>query len=185
MSFWRDLVLAQNATLIVNLCGDYSGTWRDETDLYWPVDSSERTITATSAAGTSGGNSCKITDADDEMICISLRQSTQPSEHLTLYDLKVSHGGKTRQIRLIHFSGWPDCGVPEEPSELVGFNQMLKELLNHYINGTERREKKAIVHCRQGHGRTGTTVTILSRLLQAHYQTICRISFVETLKKLR
>ncbi len=41
------------------------------------------------------------------------------------------------------------------------------------------------MHCRQGHGRTGTLTTILTRLLQQYYETANEISLIETLAALR
>lgn len=86
----------------------------------------------------------------------------------------------------MHFSGWPDCGVPESDEELEGYRKVIEELFAFYTTGaaSEGRDK-ALVHCRQGHGRTGTTLLILSRLLQAHYGTKAQISFIDTLKALR
>ena len=43
-SFWKDLVLAQGATLIVNLCGSVGNTgdwWADECSQYWPLSMNE------------------------------------------------------------------------------------------------------------------------------------------------
>ena len=43
-SFWKDLVLAQGATLIVNLCGSVGNTgdwWADECSQYWPLSTNE------------------------------------------------------------------------------------------------------------------------------------------------
>mmetsp|Transcript_45804 Transcript_45804/g.60678 ORF Transcript_45804/g.60678 Transcript_45804/m.60678 type:complete len:81 (-) Transcript_45804:105-347(-) len=45
--------------------------------------------------------------------------------------------------------------------------------------------KKAVVHCRGGHGRTGTLSTILSRMLQLYHGTESTISLCETLMALR
>ena len=90
---------------------------------------------------------------------------------------------KESQVTLLHFSGWPDCDVPKKEEELTGFNKMMDLLLSFYlINNTGQ---KAVVHCRQGHGRTGTTVTILSRLLQAFYGTKEEITITDTLLQLR
>ena len=91
-------------------------------------------------------------------------------------------------MTLLHFKGWPDCDVPETDEEMEGFNSLLSKLVNFYkVDTTALRkpENKAIVHCRQGHGRTGTLVTILTRKLQEHFNTYSQISLLETLKHLR
>ena len=41
------------------------------------------------------------------------------------------------------------------------------------------------MHCRQGHGRTGTSVTTLTRLLQIYYGKQGEMSIAETLVTLR
>ena len=43
-SFWKNLILAQGATLIVNLCGSVGNTgdwWADECNQYWPLSDNE------------------------------------------------------------------------------------------------------------------------------------------------
>ena len=89
---------------------------------------------------------------------------------------------KEAQVELVHFSGWPDCEVPTEEEEVSGFTEVVKILFNHYIF---KKEGKAIVHCGQGHGRTGALATILTRVLQQFYETANEISLIETLVALR
>ena len=88
-----------------------------------------------------------------------------------------------RDITLLHFQGWPDLDIPTEDGQLAGLNELLKQLVTLYAgsNGS----KKAIVHCRGGHGRTGTFVTILARMLQIFHGTESTISLAETLLALR
>ena len=72
----------------------------------------------------------------------------------------------SREVTLLHFIGWPDLQVPSSVSQLESFNLIIKHLLTHYTEPNQ--DSKALVHCTKGHGRTGTTLTILSRLLQAY-----------------
>ena len=70
---------------------------------------------------------------------------------------------KEISVTLLHFNGWPDLDVPTEPESIEGFNALVSLLLSFYATN----QGKAVMHCRMGKGRTGTTLTILSRLLQA------------------
>ena len=88
-----------------------------------------------------------------------------------------------RDIVLLHFQGWPDLDIPSTEEQIAGFNELVKQMVALYTqsNGT----KKAIVHCRGGHGRTGTFATILARMLQLYHGTETTISLAETLLALR
>ena len=55
----------------------------------------------------------------------------------------------------IHYTGWPDHGVPSADS-LECF-QTMWELFTLMLL-TSKPEEKAIVHCSAGIGRTGTTI---------------------------
>ena len=52
--------------------------------------------------------------------------------------------------------------VITKAQQAEGYNNLILNLVNFY---GEVSSAKALVHCRQGHGRTGTTVTILTRVL--------------------
>lgn len=43
-SFWGDLVLARDTTLIVNLCQSCGDSWRDESCQYWPKEVGQTVI---------------------------------------------------------------------------------------------------------------------------------------------
>ena len=104
---------------------------------------------------------------------------------LTISKLSVNFmGQKSKQVTLLHFKGWPDCDIPSSAEELNGFNLMMKYLVNFYNSG-QSRVPKALVHCRGGWGRTGTTVTILTRILQRINGTFESITHLNTLLNLR
>ena len=103
VSFWRDLVLAHGASLIVNLCGSVGSTgdwWADECSQYWPLNKNE-----------------PVSDSQ-ETIRVDLIEAIQVCETLKLSKLHVKQiddRGRTikeAQVTLLHFSGWPDCEVP-------------------------------------------------------------------------
>ena len=62
---------------------------------------------------------------------------------------------------------------------------MLKDLVTFYTNGEDWKSNRAIIHCRGGHGRTGTLILILTRLLQKIFGTYEQISQSNTLVLLR
>ena len=46
----------------------------------------------------------------------------------------------------------------------------MQTLISHYLEGTQAgSERLAIIHCRLGHGRTGTTLSTFSRLMQIYH----------------
>ena len=64
-------------------------------------------------------------------------------------------GIQSREIRQLHFTGWPDHGVPSNQS-LESFMQMWE--IFTYMLLTSDPTEKVIVHCSAGIGRTGTTI---------------------------
>lgn len=58
----------------------------------------------------------------------------------------------------IHFTGWPDHGIPNTQDSVDDFEKML----NYFIewNLKSAKDHRAIVHCSAGIGRTGTTITL-------------------------
>ncbi|XP_035677189.1 uncharacterized protein LOC118416213 [Branchiostoma floridae] len=60
-----------------------------------------------------------------------------------------------REVTQFHFLAWPDFGVPDDPTDLLKFHQIVMKSVcprpqNHPI----------VVHCSAGVGRTGTFITI-------------------------
>ena len=54
----------------------------------------------------------------------------------------------------LHYTGWPDHGVPSGDS-MESFSTMLDAYIAHLL-----AKNKAIVHCSAGVGRTGTTIAL-------------------------
>ena len=116
---------------------------------------------------------------------MSLLSFVQVSAKFTINRLSVSlMGQKSKEVTLVHFKGWPDCDIPSTRDELNGFNLMMKYLVNFYNSGSSK-VPKALVHCRGGWGRTGTTVMILTRILQRINGTFDSITEKKTLINLR
>lgn len=65
-------------------------------------------------------------------------------------------------ITQLHYTGWPDHGVPSGES-MKYFGQTL-EMFSDFIALSESNEK-VVVHCSAGIGRTGTIVTLMYILI--------------------
>lgn len=59
----------------------------------------------------------------------------------------------TKKVKLYHFTGWPDFGVPQSGSSLLSFIQVIK-------SDKKLKGKTAVVHCSAGVGRTGTFIAL-------------------------
>uniref|UniRef100_F6TAZ7 Receptor-type tyrosine-protein phosphatase V n=1 Tax=Monodelphis domestica TaxID=13616 RepID=F6TAZ7_MONDO len=136
--FWR-LVWEQKVHTIVMLTvGMENG--RVLCEHYWPLDS---------APVTHG------------QITIHLL-AEETGEDWTSREFQVQHGPQQQErwIQQLQFTAWPDHGVPEAPSSLVTFAELVQERVRA-AQGTA----PTLVHCSAGVGRTGTFVA-LARLLQ-------------------
>ena len=67
----------------------------------------------------------------------------------------------------LHYTGWPDHGVPSGDS-IKSFGQML-EIFMLMLLESEPSEK-AIVHCSAGIGRTGTTIGLAHLIINTYAQ---------------
>lgn len=102
--------------------------------------------------------------------------------------LKVSNGKEEKTVIQLHFTGWPDKGIPEIEGVFDDFEYMF-----NYIKGNNGGSP-TVVHCSAGVGRTGTFIAcyILYReiLSQIHDNQKKEIKFsvfgiVRKLKEMR
>ena len=122
-NFWRDAVLGQGSTLIINLCrrvGDHYST--PDCFKYWPQepDTTQEFI-------------------DEKKIEVTTTSKDKISDLLSIYKLHVELKPKVGKlafkkadVTMVHFRGFDDCEVPEEPDEISGFTEVTKSLFNHY-----------------------------------------------------
>lgn len=127
--FWL-MIFESKAALIVNLAqlGDLK-----QSEQYWP-DNTIQSITF------KNGISVTLEDQIDmipKLLVERLFTIKKKDE-----ELKVSH---------IHYSGWPDMGIPEE----ISFKKLI-EISAFRIP----KDRPTVVHCSSGIGRTGTFLTI-------------------------
>ncbi|XP_029418032.1 receptor-type tyrosine-protein phosphatase V-like [Nannospalax galili] len=136
--FWR-LVWEQQVHVIIMLTmGMENG--RVLCENYWPGDSTPVTY----------GH-----------ITINLL-AEKPEDEWTKREFQLKHGTqqKQRQVKQLQFTTWPDHSVPETPSSLLTFVELVQE----QVRATQGKGP-ILVHCSAGVGRTGTFVALL-RLLQ-------------------
>ncbi|KAJ2339199.1 hypothetical protein GGF43_006697, partial [Coemansia sp. RSA 2618] len=66
----------------------------------------------------------------------------------------TARGGAGRTVTQLHFTGWPDHGVPQSPVPML---QMIQELRT---NIQPSSDTPVVVHCSAGVGRSGTFIII-------------------------
>ena len=71
--------------------------------------------------------------------------------------------GVEKTVEHLLFVNWPDGSVPTTESELGAF-KILTAFLMEFICD-DKNTRKVHIHCRSGHGRSGTLLTILSQLV--------------------
>ncbi|KAJ7426655.1 hypothetical protein WISP_13897 [Willisornis vidua] len=84
------------------------------------------------------------------------------SEEWTMREFKLWHEGleAERYVSHLHYTAWPDHGIPESTTSIMTFRELVRE----HIQST-RDSGPTLVHCSAGVGRTGTFIA-LDRLLQ-------------------
>ncbi|KAL7884373.1 hypothetical protein AOLI_G00071430 [Acnodon oligacanthus] len=132
--FWR-MVWEQNVQVIVMVTA-LKGSGKILCSQYWPPERGTGcygTVEVTTISCHRGPD-CNITT-------IHLRQRGCPTE---------------RRITHYHYPGWPDRGVPSDPTSLCAFAEHIRKHLENTPN-----IQHTVVHCSAGVGRSGTFVALL------------------------
>ena len=92
---------------------------------------------------------------------ISLISEKTIFENLVIRTIRVNYlkHDEIREISQLHFTGWPDHGVPELNTVFDAFDLMLKETENIVLSP---KQYPVVVHCSAGVGRTGTFLAIFN-----------------------
>ncbi|RZF35702.1 hypothetical protein LSTR_LSTR009570 [Laodelphax striatellus] len=132
--FWR-MCWESNSRAIVMLtrCIEKG---REKCDHYWPFDT------------------LPVYYGD---ICVTMLNDSHYPDW-TITEFIMCRGDQQRVIRHLHFTTWPDFGVPSPPQTLVRFVRAFRERV-----GPDQRP--IVVHCSAGVGRSGTFIA-LDRILQ-------------------
>ncbi|NXC37713.1 PTPRV phosphatase, partial [Penelope pileata] len=91
--------------------------------------------------------------------------SQSSAEEWTMREFRLRHEGlgAERHVSHLHYTAWPDHGIPESTMSIMAFRELVRE----HIQST-KDTGPTLVHCRQvlaGVGRSGTFIA-LDRLLQ-------------------
>ncbi|XP_033637087.1 receptor-type tyrosine-protein phosphatase epsilon-like [Asterias rubens] len=84
-------------------------------------------------------------------------------DHYVIRDFLVACKSQercSRNVRQYHFCTWPDMGLPDDPSVVVNFIQLIKEY-------NPKKAGPMIVHCSAGIGRTGVFIVLHSMFEKA------------------
>ena len=93
-----------------------------------------------------------------EKLRIMHQETLQLAEYtVRTFSLQRENSKEERIVRQFHFTAWPDHGVPEYPSPLLGF-------VRKVMNSNPQNAGPMVVHCSAGVGRTGTFITLHCQL---------------------
>ena len=127
--FWR-MVFFEKSPVIVMLTNLREGGKVDHTP-YWPARHSE------------SRNDFTITIMNEVL-----------SPNFIRRDLTVKYEMEVHKVTQMHFTSWPDAGIPENPTILLKYCKTLRQEFPYSTT------KPILVHCNTGVGRTGTYILI-------------------------
>jgi len=81
-----------------------------------------------------------------------------PDKGITIRSFKMRQNGAVRVVDHVHYTNWPDFGVPSTTSSL----RSLVYLMNEYQDAVP--DRPLVVHCSAGIGRAGSLIAIHSFL---------------------
>ncbi|KAJ1891643.1 hypothetical protein LPJ66_006803 [Kickxella alabastrina] len=139
--FWQ-MTWEQGALAIIMLANPVEGR-RNKCATYWPA---------------STGQQIKAGD-----LTVTLADERPMQDCFAVIVRKITlahklHPGVTRTVTQLHYTEWPDHGVPQSPLPML---RMMQELRSDI---SPNPEIPVIVHCSAGVGRTGTFIIIDSAL---------------------
>jgi len=102
-------------------------------------------------------------DNHDEFVQVELLERAKESSFVERREMLAKRAnGDSQRVTQIHFTGWPDHGVPEDKAV-----EDFEIMLNHFVewNLKSAANERAIVHCSAGIGRTGTTIALMETII--------------------
>ncbi|XP_045477301.1 receptor-type tyrosine-protein phosphatase mu-like isoform X2 [Harmonia axyridis] len=125
LDFWR-MIWQENVKYIIMLANIYEDR-KKKVEKYWPNINEMFTF---------------------QDISVQL-EAIELFSHYECRNLHVTKAGETRKIEQLHFTSWPDNGVPLYTDSLTAF---LRKVLKIPLSSSS----PVVVHCSAGVGRTGT-----------------------------
>ncbi|XP_056000238.1 uncharacterized protein LOC125656056 isoform X2 [Ostrea edulis] len=151
--FWT-MIWQNDVTRIVMLTNMYEGD-RMKCLKYWPD-----------------------TDLDIGQYTIRL-DNVDVYDHYVLRYMVVHCQEEEKKVTQFHFTTWPDKSIPDDPTSLVYFRNLVR-------NGLTISDGPIVVHCSAGIGRTGTFISIDYLLEEgAAEQTIDVKGYIASLRQQR
>mmetsp|Transcript_23586 Transcript_23586/g.44922 ORF Transcript_23586/g.44922 Transcript_23586/m.44922 type:complete len:344 (-) Transcript_23586:392-1423(-) len=158
--FWQ-LVWQENVQVIVNLARVQPGF--SGSSQYWP--------TKVSHAG------CE--DLKYGSVTVRMRSDISSCPGVSVREFDISHHecmanhqdypSGTRRVTQVHFTNWPNYGVPDDPAEFSSFVRQVREVESRarkkHLDSSSTSDGRNItnpilVHCSGGVGRSGTFVAV-------------------------
>ncbi len=81
--------------------------------------------------------------------------SVESKSCIVLTQLILEWNGRIRRVAHVHFTAWPDHGVPEGTKDIVTLSNFIRRHRKE-----SRKEGPILVHCSAGVGRTGVVIGI-------------------------
>jgi len=162
--FWR-MVWETNSSVIVMLTNIYENE-RIKCSEYWPSEDS-------------------LSVEDRWSINLIEESKNEKLDKIFIRKFAIIDGIKneTKQVTQLHYTGWPDHGVPNTPEDFM----LLAELSQQY----NKSRGPIVTHCSAGIGRTGTYCVIQNIMQKINYEqknnpnTPVKINVVRSLLKVR
>ncbi|KAJ2522902.1 Tyrosine-protein phosphatase non-receptor type 13 [Coemansia sp. RSA 1939] len=147
--FWQ-MVWEQNARTVVMLANPVEAN-RPKCAVYWPTRVGQTIVPAPSGNGSKVA-AVSVTLVDEH----SLDPALAPGVTVRSFELRSETAADPRTVRQLHYTDWPDHGVPSSPVSLL---LLLKEL--HSAAGSQPdASAPVVVHCSAGVGRSGTLIVL-------------------------
>jgi len=136
--FW-DMVWEQQSQIIVMVTNDVEAG-KVKCDAYWPTEGVEKQY----------GN-----------LVVSLTRNQGNSDY-TIRGIQIRHliTGETRMCWQLHFTSWPDHGVPKDEAIMLAFIDELRSVRAKLIPPSPQAPWPIVVHCSAGIGRTGVVMSL-------------------------
>lgn len=79
------------------------------------------------------------------------------SEHILISTIEIMHlpSSERRTVYHVHYTGWPDHGVPRSPVEFLNVISCVEAL-----RSKSQQDSSILIHCSAGIGRTGVLVVV-------------------------
>lgn len=153
--FWR-VVWEQDVHVIVMLTAEHDGGQR-KSHPYWD--------------GTYGTYQARVFQEFIHPLEASTPRNNLPNQTpaedaptVLIREIALSRHGQSRTVTQLHYSGWPDFGVPTDPAHLLGIVRICRDEVRRHGHAIDDKDAydalPIVVHCSAGCGRTGTFCTV-------------------------